>query len=118
AKARSGNCLYGFVLGAEPSKKCGDALLPSDPTWSEEERSNYRVVQWRAVASHIEELCATVWPNVKCAVVQARREQIILAVAAATRPNKDFIPPPETLQKLKEILVSQGFEQDARWFMS
>ncbi|KAG5633564.1 hypothetical protein DXG03_007181, partial [Asterophora parasitica] len=117
-EARSGNYLYDFVLDAEPSEKCGKVLLPSNPTWSEEERSGYHAVQWRAVARHIEELCTTVWPSVQCAVARARREEIILAVAAAMCPNKDFIPPPEMLQKLKEILVSQGFKQDARWFMS
>lgn len=39
-----------------------------------------------------------------------------LALFKCTRPDERFLPPPETLQKLKDVMAAEGFSEAPYWF--
>lgn len=71
------------------------------------------------VFRHIVRLCDDLWSgkvDVQCGYTQGEH-YTVLALVAATRRNNQILPQHETLQKLKDIMASEGFKGMPRWFV-
>ncbi|GLB41222.1 hypothetical protein LshimejAT787_0904370 [Lyophyllum shimeji] len=113
--------VYGFPLDNAGVEYCGNKIkpIPSDATG--DELQNARLKQAEAISKHLVTACAAEWPLPRLRTVLGYREGTIytlVALAACTRPHLDqFIPPRETLEKLREIMADNGFREEPQWFL-
>lgn len=119
ASRLNGSFVYGFPLDTRGVIRCGDKIspIPSDMTGKEREwASNGQI---NRVFDHIIGLCNPLWPNklkIQCGYTKGKHYNL-LALVASTGRNDEIIPQGETLQKLTNIMVGEGFKGKPRWFV-
>ncbi|KAF5376961.1 hypothetical protein D9615_007238 [Tricholomella constricta] len=115
-----GSVFFGFPLPDKASFECGERLEPIDPALSGTDRQDEINRREYTINKHLRKLCAPVWPDTMVLVGWRERcAHIVLALVACTSPpNNGLIPKEEEMRKLKEIMVSEGFTEEPRWFFS
>jgi len=110
--------LYGFLLDNDGLLHCGNKVHPLSPDVKDLHRAT--VFQAQKIFDHLIKSCRGVYSGVDVASGYRERQQhMLLALVACTRPNSNqFLPDEETMTKLKEIMASNGFKQEPRWFVA
>ncbi|KAG5634694.1 hypothetical protein H0H81_001091, partial [Sphagnurus paluster] len=120
ASRTRGARMYGFNLDPEGFDKCGQKHLPSAEGLTPEQLSNLQLSLADIAIDHIVNTCMlTWWPLSRIRVGwNATGRHYILALVASTGPNDDLLPPPETLDSVKNFLTEEGFDiQPPEWFI-
>jgi hypothetical protein len=112
--------VYGFPLNT-------DLIISSfesakHPNLTEDTRGELLQTHVVEVLSHLEGECRAVWHsnaiNHESLSLDADDEyKIILVIVKCTRPDNKFIPPPEKLKELKNIMAREGFTEEPGWFV-
>ena len=100
--------------------RLGDKLGPIPPNATKEERRRGRNKQDCLVYNHLLEITRTVWHERLQLLLghSKRRHCIVLTVIGCTRRNDQLIPQGKAMQKLKDLVVEQGFTEAPSWFLS
>jgi len=80
-----------------------------------------------AVVEYFQEACRTVWPLEKIATRVCRSGEsdsdggyvpfLAAALVVCDRPKDKYIPRGKQLERLKEVMASEGFEDAPGWFL-
>lgn len=119
ASRYTGALVYAFPLDIDALYCCGDNISPISPGSTGKENEKARNAQIDKVFNHVVGRCDPLWPGkveIQCGYSKGKH-YILLALVAATRRNEQIIPQGETLQKLKDIMVEEGFKGVPRWFV-
>ncbi|KAF8068685.1 hypothetical protein FPV67DRAFT_1760536 [Lyophyllum atratum] len=113
-------CVFGFPLDEAGQKFIGDKLHPIPPGLSGEQLAVQGLVQAQLAHDHLTSECCAVWPRDRLGTVIGYTQgkyYPLIALAACKLPNDKLIPQGEDMAKLKEIMASNGFKDEPRWFV-
>ncbi|KAF8060717.1 hypothetical protein FPV67DRAFT_1673566 [Lyophyllum atratum] len=122
-KARGANppaFVYGFPLDDNGVAYCGGKLRPIPPNLAGLERNKAENIQAGLTFRHLTSACSKAWPAYRVEVesgFKLGKHYTLLALAACTRPDDEFIPKGDDMRKLKEIMVENGFKEEPMWFI-
>ncbi|KAF8063592.1 hypothetical protein FPV67DRAFT_253420 [Lyophyllum atratum] len=120
ARRTRGSLLYGFPLDEKGSMQCGEKLLPIDPELTGDARETAEVRRFPVIFRYLRTVCDPVWPTDRTEVEvgwTGHEQHTLLALVACTRRNDELIPQGEVLQKLKDIMANEGYEEEPGWFV-
>ncbi|GLB41218.1 hypothetical protein LshimejAT787_0904330 [Lyophyllum shimeji] len=112
--------VYGFPIDESGLRRCGEKLRPIPPDLAGDELRKARAARCPLVIRHLRALASRLWPPHRVDVERGftnGKHYTLVALAACTRPNDEFIPHGEEMRRLKEAMANEGLEEEPRWFL-
>ncbi|KDR84051.1 hypothetical protein GALMADRAFT_205819 [Galerina marginata CBS 339.88] len=112
---------WGFLLDLERLKEHAKGEVPNSTFTDPARLWGARQTRMIALIPELRGKCHDIWPCFRTSgamqtTFQGEPETVV-AIFKCTRRDDKFLPPPESIEKMKELFVSYEFTKEPGWFI-